>query len=74
MPEGMRMLEIVGLVLLVQGVGGLLNHWLDGDASWYVVNHVDALAGWEVPVNALFVVAGLLLGALGERRRRARAT
>lgn len=68
------MLEIVGILLIVQGIGGFLNNWTGGSPSWFVVNHVPLLDGWELSVSAVVALVGLVLAERGARRRRERAS
>ncbi|PXX56506.1 hypothetical protein DFR70_11958 [Nocardia tenerifensis] len=35
------MLEAVGLLLLIQGVGGLINNLAGGSESWFLLNYLD---------------------------------
>ncbi|MFI9408061.1 hypothetical protein [Nocardia sp. NPDC052316] len=39
------MFETLGLLLLIQGVGGLINNLAGGSKSWFVLNYLD-LPGW----------------------------
>ncbi len=68
------MLEIIGILLIVQGVGGFINNWTGGSPSWFVVNHVPLLDGWELPVSAVVALVGFALAERGARRRRAHAS
>lgn len=58
------MLEIIGILFAVQGIGGLINNLQDGSGkSWFLVNYIDALNGFEIPISiALIVIGGLLVG------------
>jgi len=54
-------LETVGILALVQGVGGLINKILDGSGSWFLVRHwvPDPL---QIPACiALIAIGGLIL-------------
>lgn len=66
-------LEIVGIVLVVQGIGGFINNWVGGGPSWFLVNYVPALKGWEIPVSVVIALVGAALAARGERARKQRA-
>ncbi|ANN18847.1 hypothetical protein SD37_26625 [Amycolatopsis orientalis] len=58
------MLELIGILFVVQGIGGLINNLqADSGKSWFLVNHIEALNGFEIPISiALIVVGGLLAG------------
>jgi hypothetical protein len=67
------MLETVGIVLIVQGVGGLLNRFAEsGSKGWWLQLHVlpDAL---HVPVSIAMGIVGVVLvlrSMVGDRRRK----
>ena len=67
------MLETIGIILIVQGVGGLINRLAEsGSKGWWVQLHLlpDAL---HLPVSVAMAVVGVLLvlrTIAGERRRR----
>lgn len=63
----------LGALLVIQGVGGLINQVTNGARSWFVVNYLEVLQGVEIPVS--IVILGLALvgiGRIGTRRRSAR--
>ena len=66
------MLETLGIVLIVQGVGGLLNRLAEsGSKGWWLQLHVlpDAL---HVPVSIAMGIVGVVLVlrlTVGDRRR-----
>lgn len=66
------MLEILGILMVVQGVGGGITALLDGGPSWFLVHHLSFLDGWELPASVVLAVVGALLAARGERARRPR--
>ncbi|PRX96309.1 hypothetical protein [Allonocardiopsis opalescens] len=58
------MKEIVGLVgvlLVAQGVGGVVNRLAGDGPSWFLVNHVEFLRGYEIPAGVVLAVLGLVL-------------
>jgi hypothetical protein len=67
------MLETIGIILIVQGVGGLINRLAESQSKgWWLQLHLlpDAL---HVPVSvAMGVVGGLLVlrSTAGKRRRK----
>lgn len=67
------MLETIGIILIVQGVGGLINRLAEsGSKGWWLQLHLlpDAL---HLPVSVAMAVAGGLLvlrSIAGERRRK----
>ncbi|CAM4508081.1 hypothetical protein NONI108955_38240 [Nocardia ninae] len=50
------MLETLGLLLLIQGVGGLINNLAGGSRSWFVLNYLD-LPDWARLVGYLILIA-----------------
>ena len=65
------MLEILGIVMVVQGVGGAINTIVGGSPSWFLVNHLPFLDGLELPVSIVLAVVGGVLAIAGERARKA---
>jgi hypothetical protein len=67
------MLETIGIILIVQGVGGLINRLAEsGSKGWWVQLHLLP-DGLHLPVSVLMAVVGVLLvlrTIAGERRRR----
>ncbi|MEJ3656915.1 hypothetical protein WEH80_28535 [Actinomycetes bacterium KLBMP 9759] len=67
------MLEVLGIIMIVQGIGGFINNWLDGSPSWFLVNYIPALNGFEMPASVVIAVAGAVLAGVGERARKRKA-
>ncbi|WP_067179239.1 hypothetical protein [Microtetraspora niveoalba] len=67
------LLEVVGWVALVQGVGGTVNTllgWWRWAHDLLIVHHVGALAGYEVFASITLAVLGLaLLGTAGTLKK-----
>lgn len=63
-------LEAIGILLCVQGVGGLLNKILDGSGSWFLIRHTvpDAL---QIPACVVITIIGaaLLLRTAAAKQR-----
>lgn len=53
--------ELLALVLLVQGGGGLINNLTGGSKSWFVLNHVEMPPALRITAYAVMVVLGLVL-------------
>jgi H+/Cl- antiporter ClcA len=66
------MLEVLGIIMVVQGVGGAINNVVGGQPSWFLVNHLPFLDGWELPASIVLAVVGGALALAGERARKAR--
>ncbi|WP_232661712.1 hypothetical protein [Pseudonocardia sp. TRM90224] len=66
------MLEVLGILMIVQGIGGFINNWVDGSPSWFLVNYIPALNGFELPASAALAVAGFVIAGIGERSRKQR--
>ncbi|MFC5466199.1 hypothetical protein [Lederbergia graminis] len=54
----------LSLLLLIQGVGGLINHLTNGGKSWYLVNYIDLFQGWEIGMDIILIVLGGIIGLL----------
>ena len=54
-------MEILALVLLVQGGGGLINNLAGGSKSWFLLNYVDMPDALRITAHAVLVVLGLVL-------------
>ena len=66
------MLEVLGIIMVVQGVGGAINNVVGGRPSWFLVNHLPFLDGLELPVSIVLAVVGGVLALAGERARKAK--
>jgi hypothetical protein len=53
--------ELIALVLLVQGGGGLINNLAGGSKSWFLLNYVEMPDALRITAYAVMVVIGLLL-------------
>jgi hypothetical protein len=61
--------EAIGIILCIQGVGGLVSKIMDGHPSWFLVRHVvsDGLQG---PVAVAIALVGVLVLTAGTRGRQ----
>ncbi|MBE1461524.1 hypothetical protein [Kibdelosporangium phytohabitans] len=55
------MVEILGLALLIQGGGGLINNLSGGSKSWFLLNYVEMPTALHVAGHALLLVIGLVI-------------
>ncbi|WP_233442276.1 hypothetical protein [Lentzea atacamensis] len=55
--------ELIALVLLVQGGGGLINNLTGGSKSWFVLNYVEMPDAVRIAAYVVMVVSGLLIVA-----------
>jgi hypothetical protein len=53
--------ELIALVLLVQGGGGLINNLTGGSKSWFALNYVEMPDALRVTAYAVMVLLGLVL-------------
>ncbi len=53
----------VSLLLFIQGIGGIINQLTDGGPSWFLINYIDALQGYEIIASIAFVILGAIIGA-----------
>ncbi|MGA6166473.1 hypothetical protein [Amycolatopsis magusensis] len=65
------MIEVLGIILVVQGVGGFINRVAESSSkSWFVQLHL--LPDWlHIPVSVVMVLvgAGVVLGDMARKRR-----
>lgn len=65
------MIELLGILLVVQGAGGLINRLLGSDSlSWFVQLHLLP-PGMHIVASALMVAAGAMV-LFAERARKHR--
>lgn len=65
-----EILNGLSLLFLIQGIGGLINHFTDGGKSWFLVNYISAFQGWEILVDILLIVVGGMIGLLAMKVSR----
>jgi hypothetical protein len=53
--------ELIALVLLVQGGGGLINNLTGGSKSWFLLNYVEMPDAVRITAHVVMVVLGLVL-------------
>ncbi|MCG5212246.1 hypothetical protein [Streptosporangium sp. KLBMP 9127] len=57
-------LDLMGVLCIVQAVGGALNNLLgSGSRSWFVVNYIGFLDGYEVFASIVLGVLGIVMCA-----------
>jgi len=61
-----KVLDFVGLLVVLQGVGGLIHHFFEGFRVWTLVSRQDFVAGYEVPASIALLALGGLIWVLGE--------
>lgn len=64
------MVELLGLVLVVQGGGGLINNLFTDSKSWFVLNHLGLPMPAALIGHVLLLAAGLTLVARRKTVRR----
>lgn len=64
-----EILSGLGLLFVIQGVGGLINHLTHGAKSWFLVNYIDAFQGYELVMDIIFIVVGGIIGLASWKRR-----
>ena len=62
-------IETIGIVLCIQGVGGALSSILDGGRSWFLVRHVLP-EGAQVPVGIVIALLGAVILLANSRKRQ----
>ncbi|OSC54628.1 hypothetical protein B5180_40800 [Streptomyces sp. BF-3] len=53
-----KIVETIGFLVFIQGVGGLLYEWTGWFRFWTLVRHIDFLSDRMLFVNIVLVVAG----------------
>lgn len=67
------MMEVLGIVMLVQGVGGFINLVAGSDnESWFLQLHVLP-GGLHIPASVLLALIGAVLTFAGTAKRGSRA-
>lgn len=59
----------LSLLLLIQGIGGLINHLTNGSKSWFLVNYIEAFQGLEILFDIIFIVLGIVVGLAAHKNR-----
>ncbi|MFJ5737216.1 hypothetical protein [Streptomyces microflavus] len=54
-----KIVETIGFLVFIQGVGGLLFEWTGWFRLWTVVRHIDFLGDRGIFVNIVLVVTGV---------------
>lgn len=52
----------LSLLLFIQGIGGIINRLTNGGPSWFLVNYIEALQGYEMIASVVFVILGAIIG------------
>lgn len=64
-----RVLEVFGVLLLIQGVGTLVHELTGRLRGWGIVRRIGFLDGLEIYAGITLIVLGLALFAVAESRR-----
>lgn len=67
-----KLLEVVGFTLFIQGVAGLVFHFVGWFDLWTFVHRLAFLSGHEVLANAGLVVLGGVVMVLSDQVAKAR--
>jgi hypothetical protein len=60
----------VSLLLLIQGIGGIINRLAGGGPSWFLVNYIDVLQGYEIIASIVLVILGAIIAHLPRITRK----
>ncbi|GII90201.1 hypothetical protein [Sinosporangium siamense] len=63
-------LELLGVLFIVQAVGGLFSNLWGGSRSWFLVNYLSFLDGYEVFASIVIGVLGLTLCLAGAGKKK----
>lgn len=55
------MLEAIGILLAVQGIGGTINNLQGGGPSWFLLNHIDAVEPARLPLHIAMALVGIAI-------------
>ncbi|MGW5734133.1 MULTISPECIES: hypothetical protein [Streptomyces] len=64
-----RVLEVFGVLLLIQGVAALVHGLTGGLRGWGLVRRIGFLDGYEVYAGVTLIVLALALFAVAESRK-----
>ena len=62
-------IETIGIVLCVQGVGGAVSSVLDGGRSWFLLRYVVP-DGAQVPVGIVLALLGAVILLANSRKKQ----
>lgn len=62
-------IETIGVVLCIQGVGGAVSSVLDGGRSWFLLRYVVP-DGAQLPVGIVLAVIGAVILLANSRRKQ----
>ncbi|GCD98055.1 hypothetical protein [Embleya hyalina] len=61
-----KILDIFGLFLVLQGVGGIVHHFVGWFRAWGLLARAAFLHGYQLPAGFALIVLGFLVWVLGE--------
>ncbi|WP_283137224.1 hypothetical protein [Rhizohabitans arisaemae] len=67
------LLQLLTTLILIQAVGGLVNNLAGGSKSWWLVNHLTFLDGYEIYASIALGALGVALLLAVESRSRGKA-
>jgi len=53
----------LSLLLIIQGIGGIINRLTNAGPSWFLVNYIESLQGYEIISNIVLIILGAIIGA-----------
>ncbi|MGK5533480.1 hypothetical protein [Streptomyces sp. URMC 129] len=62
-----KILEAVGVLLILQGAGSVVHHFAEWFEPWTVVHRIGFLDGYEVFAGVVLAVVGLAVCAASEK-------
>ncbi|GEK80489.1 hypothetical protein [Agrococcus baldri] len=63
------MVEIIGIVLAIQGIGGTINNALGDGGSWFLLNYVEGLEPYRLALHVAMAIVGIALVGVPQLRR-----
>jgi len=64
-----EVLSGISLLLVIQGVGGIINRLAGAGPSWFLVNYIDALQGFEILANIVLIIFGVIIGSRSLKKK-----
>lgn len=61
-----KFLDIFGLFLVLQGVGGIVHHFVGWFRAWGLLARQAFLHGYQLPASFALIVLGFVVWVLGE--------
>jgi hypothetical protein len=62
-----KLLGFVGFLLMLEGVAGLVFHFVGWFRLWTFVHYIDFLKGYEIVANIALIVIGFVIAVASDK-------